>query len=541
MFLSHEVKNTILCLCEDTNTPRAVTVAMLLRYEEWDQLVSLRVVPGMYTDPDLFFRDSMVTDLLRKCGGLPTTTDLKKAALDSFWESEHLCYRTNERLAKYEFGNLFSDSERRVDEIISLARKYLSFVLGPCPDVTHDGRFGPGSTFSDRGRLTTVPDKMTSKPTFTGGWARHLPKWSQTAWARLPSAKDLVVVRGNRFTTVPKDSTKDRGIAIEPSLNVYTQLAYGSLMKSRLRRNVRLDLRVAEKKHRQVACDASIRGSLATIDLSSASDTVCKQLVKLLLPTPWFEALDGLRSSHTLLPDGKWVRLEKFSSMGNGFTFELETVVFLSLVFATMAVEGHMPREGENLLVFGDDIIVPSASFESVSAVLSYFGFQLNKRKSFSTGNFRESCGGDFFLGKAVRPFFLEELPDEPHKWIAWANGLRRVVIDHYGPFGGLGRYRTTWFKILDQLPSKIRGCRGPSVLGDLLVHDEESRWRPRERSSIRYFQTWRPARYRWVEWKHFRPEVVLATALYGAGDGTRGVNPRDSVIGYKLGWVPYS
>lgn len=541
MFLSHDVKNVILCLCEDTDTPRAATVAILLRYEEWDQLVSLRVVPSMYTDPELYFRDAMVTDLLRKCGGLPTTTDLKAAALASFWDSEHQCYRTNERLAKYEFGDLFSDSDRRVGEIISLARKYLSFLLGPCPDVTHDGRFGPGSTFSDRGRLTTVPDKMTSTPTFTGGWARHLPSWSKTAWARLPSAKDLSTVRGNRFTTVPKDSVKDRGIAIEPSLNVYTQLAYGSLIKSRLKSNVGVDLRVAQDIHRLVACEASIRGTLATIDLSSASDTVSTQLVKLLLPTPWFQVLNGLRSTHTLLPGGKWARLEKFSSMGNGFTFELETIVFLSLVFSVMALEGHIPIEGENLFVFGDDIIVPSSSFGSVSAVLSYFGFQLNKQKSFWAGDFRESCGGDFFRGRAVRPFYLEELPDEPHKWIAWANGLRRATISHYGPFGGLGRYRKTWFKILDSLPSTIRSCRGPEVLGDLLVHDDESRWRPRERSSIRYFQAWRPARYKWVGWQHFRSDVVLATALYGVGDGRRGVIPRDAVIGYKLGWVPYS
>jgi len=66
----------------------------------------------------------------------------------------------------------------------------------------------------------------------------------------------------------------------------------------------------------------SIDGSLATIDLSSASDTVSYALVMSLLPSGWFDLLDLFRSECVEVPGGV-IELEKFSSMGNAYTFEL--------------------------------------------------------------------------------------------------------------------------------------------------------------------------------------------------------------------------
>jgi hypothetical protein len=57
------------------------------------------------------------------------------------------------------------------------------------------------------------------------------------------------------------------------------------------------------------------------------------------------------------------------------------------------------------------------------------------------------------------------------------------------------------------------------------VVHDEESSWRPSVRSSIRYFRVWRPVPFGRTGWGHFRPGVVLASALYGVGNDTKYIN----------------
>ena len=44
---------------------------------------------------------------------------------------------------------------------------------------------------------------------------------------------------------------------------------------------------------------------------------------------------------------------------------------------------------------------------------LEAFGLLVNKKKSFSKGNFRESCGGDYFMGTDVTPVYMRHhIPD---------------------------------------------------------------------------------------------------------------------------------
>jgi len=223
--------------------------------------------------------------------------------------------------------------------------------------------------------------------------------------------------------------------------------------------------------------------------------------------------------------------------MGNGFTFELETLVFLGLILG-LSSDSHKLEAGLNVFVFGDDIIVPTEISKDVISMLEFFGMAVNKKKSFVDGPFRESCGGDYFLGEDVRPLFLKESPNEPQQLISLANGIRALSKN--------STYRSTctrrsWFSILDALPSQLRQLRGPEDLGDLLVHDNEERWQFRWRSGIRYFRCYRPARYRKVSWSNFNAAVTLASAVYGVPYGGGGIIPRSSVAGYKIGWVPRS
>lgn len=570
----HDVEIIVQRLCADIATPRSLTVSLMVQYGEWDQLANLRADPMTYSNPHRFKVDAAVTGILRKCQNLPTTVDRKKAAISNFWSGERDCTRTNLRLRPY-LENSYEPQDEGVAQFIARTRKIVAEILGVCPDLI-DGRHGPGSTFGDKGQLCTVPDKMSEHPTFTSGAWPFLFQWSGTQWASaccetglpwdsgfgytltglgLPTTpREPQTVPGNRFTTVPKDSTKDRGIAIEPSINLFYQLGYGGVLKRRLR-TAGLDLQHAQETHRQIACEASIQGHFATLDLSNASDTVSNSLVKLLLPFRWYECLTALRSPKTYI-EGQWVCLEKYSSMGNGFTFELETLIFASLAKAAMESTGHLAVLGHDLHVFGDDIIVPTECAANVKAVLRYFGMTINEAKSFVTGPFRESCGGDFFRGVNVRPYHLEELPYEPQHYIAMANGLRRMGSKDLYPDDTYDFVRRAWFGVLDAIPYDIRCCRGPSGLGDIVIHDSPDRWITRWRNGIRYVRSYRPAHHKKFSWNNWRPGVILACATYGQSDGSQpikgrgaelvqfdsgGVIPRDAVLGHKVAWVPHS
>lgn len=562
--LDSKVRSAFIALCDEVATPFSYKASLMLKAEDWSGLTSLEVDPRRYTCAATYAGEAQVAAFFRKCAGFNTGRDLEGDAIESFFSNEASCFWTNERLGKLVYDPWVYGE--RLGGIIHRVRKEIKHILGRAPNVSQlEGRHGPGATFADRAPLTTVPDKMTTCPTLTPGARIVVDAFCQTAWYRHACASEslsdyafrvLLLEKGNRFTTVPKDSRKRRGICIEPSINIFYQLALGRLMRKRLKVTRGLDLDVAAEDHRVLAQLGSEYGFNATIDLSNASDTVCKSLVKLLLPRDWHLLLVSLRSPFTFI-DGRWVRLEKFSSMGNGYTFELETILF----FAIARVCSLRPTVYDNIKdrvsVFGDDIIVPAYAAQDVVAALKFFGFTPNKNKTFLEGPFRESCGGDYFNGKAVRPHFLKELPSEPQHFIALANGLRRAR--GYRP----DAYRTAWLRVLEAIPKPARDCNGPEQLGDLVIHNEEARWKVRTRNSIRYIKVWRPVRRGNVGWSHFRPGVVFASALYGVGDGAQylvgsdgkrrpareGVLGRASSIdrsdptitGYKPGWVPYS
>lgn len=550
------VSEVILRICGNLTTPFSQRVRKHIEAREWDSIAKLRVDPHCYDDAETYWGDSVVGNLLRKMVDLPTSFDRKAVATQGFFASEKRCFRTNQRLGTYIHGTNM-EPDVHVREYFARARGACRRILGVAPlPGDFEGRFGPGATFGDRGDLTTIPDKMTSSPTLTDDalplWG--IP-WANTAWARAASSLDRSpeFVRGNRFTTVPKDCTKHRGIAIEPSVNLFYQLGIGRYIRNRLGR-AGINLAKGQSIHRRVAREASITGDFATLDLSNASDTICTSLVKLVLPPDWFELLNSLRSPYTLV-EGKWVLLEKFSSMGNGFTFELETLIFLCLILAVPRRDAWVP--GKNVFVYGDDMIIPTRAWKDVYAVLEFCGLEVNKEKSYVYGQFRESCGGDYFCGVDVRPLYLGESPREPQQLISLANGIRNLSK---GIESRTLVLRRAWFAVLDSLPSGIRACRGPQDLGDLVVHDDESHWNYKWRAGIRYFKSYAPASRRVIGWWGFADEVVLASALFGVSSGGEsdhitdsslshpripwretGVIPRDAVTGFHIAWVPHS
>jgi hypothetical protein len=523
------------------DTPRSLTVAVMIRYEEWDQLTSLSIDPLGYNDlyPERYLLDVQATDFLRKCEGFPIPgKDLVSEAEARFFSLERENKRTNDRLGHILYGSLDCDSDLRILEFFEDVKRVTGAILGSIPESI-DLKHGPGATFYDRVPLTTVPDKMSSRPAMTRHSTHLLPLYERSAWGRAVAKSPhgrlpIRTVRGDRFTTVPKDARKRRGICVQPSLNVAYQLGIGRYMRSRLKR-FGLDLDDGQKVHRRVACESSLSGDNATIDLSDASDTICKNLVRLCLPAKWYELLWDLRT-HLTRVGQKWVLLEKFSAMGNGFTFELETLIFAAI--SLVASKLPLNALGGAILVYGDDIIAPTIHASSILSALRFSGFRANEKKTFVTGSFRESCGGDFLKGVAVRPHFLKEFPSEPQHIISLANGIRRFFrrLEAIRP-GFEGRFKRVWFYCLDRLPSNIRQCRGPDYLGDIAIHDESDRWSFLDGDNqVRSYRVYVPVPTI-LGWEHWRGAVVMASALYGSD--TEGVSFRGGISGYRIGWTP--
>lgn len=539
--LPQQLERVVLTLCDDIGTERALLVAKLVKERRYGELVNLTIDPNAYRTAEAYFLDAVPTELLRKYSGFKIEgIDKAAVAHENFVLCERACASTNARLSPFLHNGPFEDPmELRLFESIERMQRWIAKVLGSIPSELFDSRFGPGATFRDVGKYITVPDKITSRPTIVSEACALLPLWDRTAWARarLSQTQDPYypeIVRGNRFTTVPKDAKKDRGIAIEPSINVYFQLGVGSALKRRLK-SVGLDLEDGQDTHRLKACEASRGGELATVDLSNASDTVSYNLVKLLLPKGWFDLVDTLRSPMTLVND-RWHHLEKFSSMGNGFTFELETLLFAAIASEACYLSNVQPVTGSNLFVFGDDIILPVKAERAMSVLLKYFGFTPNPNKTFFKGPFRESCGGDFFEGVAVRPHYLEDEPCEPHQWIALANGIRRLGRQDSGSDFRYSIFWRAWLRALDALPNNVRRLRGPIHLGDLVIHDLPEFWRVRWTPDRRRFiRTWMPFT-KALPFHHWKEPVVFASALYGVGSD--GPLPRDNVSGFRHKWV---
>lgn len=556
--LPQQLESVVFALCEDTNTPRSLAVKLLVEHREYGQLVNLTVDPLHYTNGHRYYLDVVVTDLLRKIDIDIPGIDKVGEARRLFEASEHACYATNARLKPYLENGPFEDpSELRIFESIERMKNWINIVLGRLPEELDRVSFGPGATFEDIGRLTTVADKISNRPTMTNGCVDLLPLWYDTAWARAHVQSSPVdswvpkAVRGNRFTTVPKDATKDRGICIEPSLNVFYQLGVGKFVRRSLK-SVGIDLTDGQDIHRQVACEASRGGAYATVDLRNASDTMSYNLIKLLLPRGWFDLVDMLRSPSTRRWDDQWHILQKFSSMGNGFTFELETLVFTAIMLEACYLANVPATPGKNLFVYGDDIIVPVKAQVTGLALLRFFGFTPNPKKTFPSahkaehGKFRESCGGDFFDGIAVRPHYLKEIPDEPAKWISLANGIRRLGREDSGSDFRYSIFWRAWLRALDAIPSPIRRLRGPEDLGDLVIHDIREFWRRRRTPDQRTFiRTWAPI-HKALPFHHWKGPVVYACMLYGIPVDprvakSRGIIPRDGVDGYRIKWTSYA
>ena len=269
-------------LCARFNTPYALKASLLLRSSDREFVEQLTMPqPCHYHSADEFRKDYLIYNYLRKYVGLKSGVDTEQVALAKWESAEEQTRETNRKLREgvylgYQTETAIMRARLKIASL--LGRFSFAKVLGGCG-------MGPGATF-DMSRRARPGIKYSLPISVTGSalhlakaWLEHDVHWFSSGTGCMPvgpysvinNRNTFIVVDGNKLTTVPKDSSTDRVICIEPTFNLFFQKGVGSYIRRQLAKSG-VDLN-DQFRNQYLAHKAYDRG-FATIDLSSASDTI---------------------------------------------------------------------------------------------------------------------------------------------------------------------------------------------------------------------------------------------------------------------------
>jgi len=424
-----------------------------------------------------FKRRYLQEKLLSKyCDSSTTPPEVRRsAAIEKWLKTETKNARTNHRLLvdSVDFGWTTSDL------IDQKARSIISEVLGPLvyPDVLTNGTHTNGASTRVRRGVTAAILKHAGQAHSSGSALNH---WSFVTLGTVIEDQPIQIQESSVLFTVGKSSEIDRVACKEPEINMFLQRSVGSHIRRRLRR---FGVDLNDQTINQRLAGSAVRDGLATIDLSAASDSISIQLVANWLPPEWFVLLNELRVHSTII-DGTPHELSMFSSMGNGFTFELESLLFYAL---TRAVCFYSRAQGK-ISVYGDDIVCPSSVARRLARVFAWYGFSVNTEKSYWTGPFRESCGKHYYFDVDVTPFFIREPVTTVSDVIRLLNRL--LVWDSSESYCLLTEkvvdFHKKWMRII---PESLHGGQDPEDITSLVTGDPPRRRLSRRKGQVSYDQ----------------------------------------------------
>lgn len=401
-----------------------------------------RPLPDTSLDVDTFRLEYLKAEYASKYKFCIPGVDRKQNAINKFLDAELACRSSNSRFTGW-------DSRASVPfPVFMRAKRLIHGLLGEfnIDELPSRCGFSSGASTSLPRRRASLQNKWALSSHVTATALPYAIAFQRYA-GEVVGNRSFEVVDGNRVTTVDKNAKTDRVIAIEPDWNMFFQKGVGTMLRSRLQR-VGLLHKDAQASNRRAACEGSETNRLATIDLSAASDSISIALVAALLPPSWVKVLLDFRSPGGWV-DGKVIAYEKISSMGNGYTFELETLLFWAL---TKAVVGD-----SRVWVYGDDIICDSSKSQSVLDVLALAGFQPNPEKTHVDGPFRESCGGHYLNGRHVTPFYLRRQDLTSLDRVELSNQI--LVWSTYDRFAPEDLLSDAWRYLSHRIPRKHYGC----------------------------------------------------------------------------------
>jgi hypothetical protein len=444
--------------------PRSLAILILFRNGEHEQIAKMEFNPKAYNTLIDLRSAYSATKFLSKFEGLSFDVDLDEVALKKFDEFELLCKQTNNRFRNLSLDPLFKGRAvwlhnaviRKIDKLLG---DYDADEFFAGPD------WGPGASTLIKRRDASPVKKFQCETGITRDLYSLIPwetlevvypSWaSQLVEAGFPSFQV-----GNKVITVPKDASTNRVIAVEPGINMWFQKSIGDMIGRRLRR-YGVDLRW-QINNQELARLGSISSELATIDLSSASDSIASSVIEALLPRKWWLLLDACRSHYGVRNEVP-VKWEKFSSMGNGFTFQLESLVFYAVA---CCCADYLSLSVSQVSAYGDDVILPTACYELFAEMMEFYGFRINVKKSHFDSPFRESCGAHYFSGIDVKPIYLKGRVDSIPAIFRLANASRRLAHRRVFGYGCDLAFKRLFDLLVSSVPTALR-FRISEELGD--------------------------------------------------------------------------
>lgn len=352
------------------------------------------------------------------------------------------------------------------DQLLAEAADIVAAILGDAPsieEVLRNVGLGNGASATLRRRKSQKARKILFGRSVTSGFRRV----SQDLLARCQTAVDVLSPKGTMYVSqsgmvspavpvtavagsimgfVDKTYLIDRGIGLEPEINGFFQKALGNICRQRLRSfsyrgwELGVNLNTSGYHNSEWARLGSVEQTIATVDGEAASDSITLALCERLLEKAvgWYDLFCLLRSPYTLINEKackKLHKLEMMSGMGNGFTFELESVLFYAIGLAC-AMRSDFHFAPLMVSIHGDDLIVPADVFDDVAVAYEAAGVKVNVEKSFAQGPFRESCGGDFHRGCFVTPFYVKTQTGEQRgDWFWLGNSLQKWLGERQRQF----------------------------------------------------------------------------------------------------------
>lgn len=155
-----------------------------------------------------------------------------------------------------------------------------------------------------------------------------------------------------------------------------------------------------QQTNQEWAFKGSAFGLYATIDLTSASDSIAVSLARQTFPPNYFRAIERWNPKMMMVNGSLYPRFI-FQTSGNGSTFVMESILFLAVALA--ATEYEQKYHKKKLLkprTYGDDMLCDVRVYPTLICFLELLGFTVNADKSYGPGtSYRESCGAEYFDG----------------------------------------------------------------------------------------------------------------------------------------------
>lgn len=376
-----------------------------------------------------FAKDYFLYNLLRKVEPFERKSevpvDVVRRSLDKFADSEWRCTVMNRH------GRFYSALDKETNtfflEALRLARGWISRVMMEHWPRWEDARYtsGASSTTARKQSMSylkwaghAMGGKMSSTKAALAVVTHLIAPEYGPSWAY----SRVSIQNHSRFDFVAKTEKTVRFMACENEYNMLAQKCVGDCIRTALLA-AGVDLN-DQRVNQSLSRWASIMRNQGTVDLSNSSDNQSLWLHKELLPSSLLNWVLATRTPETSV-DGKFCyRLQKTATMGNGFIFELQSLIYAGLAYAvTWLTPGG--RESD-ISVYGDDIIVSTPVVEPLLQLFEWLGMEPNWEKSFwGDTPFRESCGSHWYDGWDVTPFYVKEPLSNKRALYRAVNGLR--------------------------------------------------------------------------------------------------------------------